>query len=183
MEFKQFILEVNKQDWVVSVQAPLKKADDIVNYVGRYTKRACISEYNIISDDNEYIKFRYKDYKHTDHSGKPQMAEITLHYRDFFARLFQHVPTKRFRMVRYYGMYSNKNINKVNNKDKTKPTKDKSDSLTWREYQIKKTGIDPLICPCCNKEMILITEHYDNRTRWVRDTYKDWIPEHWDTAV
>ena len=110
IKFKEFIKEVNKQDWVVSVQAPLKKADDIVNYVGRYTKRACISEYNIISADNELIRFRYKDYKHTDHSGKAQMAEITLHYSDFFARLFQHVPTKGFRMVRYYGMYSNKNI-------------------------------------------------------------------------
>ena len=182
IEFKQFILEVNQQDWIVSVQAPLKKADDIVNYVGRYTKRACISEYNIISADNEQIRFKYKDYKHTDHSGKPEMAEISLHYRDFFARLFQHVPTKRFRVVRYYGMYSNKNISKIKN-TKEKAAKVKSESLTWREYQINKTGVDPLICPCCNKEMILINEHYDNRTRWVREIHNDLIPEHWDTAI
>jgi hypothetical protein len=182
IEFKQFISEVNKQDWVVSVQAPLKKADDIVNYVGRYTKRACISEYNIISADNDEIKFRHKDYKHTDHSGKPQMAQTTLHYRDFLARLFQHVPSKGFRMVRYYGMYSNRKISQ----DKVveeKKSKDKATVLNWRDYQILKTGIDPLVCPCCNKEMILVNEHYDNRTRWVRDIHKDWIPEHWSAAV
>jgi hypothetical protein len=182
IEFKQFILDINKQDWVVSVQAPLKKADDIVNYVGRYTKRACISEYNILSADNEQISFRYKDYKHVDHSGKPQKAEISLHYRDFFARLFQHVPTKGFRMVRYYGIYSNKNISQ-NKLTETDTNKTKAEPENWRAYQILKTGIDPLVCPCCNKEMVLINEHYDNRTRWVRDLHKDWVSEHWETTT
>jgi hypothetical protein len=182
IKLKTFIKEVNEQDWVVSVQAPLNRADDIVNYVGRYTKRACISEYNIISADNGDIRFRYKDYKHVDHAGKPTKSEMTLNYHDFFGRLFEHVPSKGFRMVRYYGMYSNRKISKQTQETDKQETKDKIPD-NWRDYQILKTGKDPLICPCCNKEMILINEYYDNRTRWVRELHKDLIPEHWNTAV
>lgn len=182
VDLKVFIKEVNLQAWVVSVQAPLKKADDIVNYVGRYTKRACISEYNIISADDGKIRFKYKDYKHVDHSGRPNKAELTLNYRDFFGRLFEHVPSKGFRMVRYYGMYSNRKICKQTQETDKQDTKDKTPD-NWRDLQILKTGTDPLMCPCCNKEMMLVDQYYDNRTRWVRTQHKDQVPEHWPIAV
>jgi len=34
--------------------------------------------------------------------------ELSLHYRDFFPLLLQHVPLPYFRIVRYYGLYSNR---------------------------------------------------------------------------
>lgn len=167
ISLKKFVKDINKQDWVVSVQAPLKKADDIVNYVGRYTKRACISEYNILSADKGEICYKYKDYKRVNHRGKAELSELTLSYQDFFARLFEHVPSKGFRMVRYYGMYSTRKIKKQQSINKSKVKQEKIPE-SWRDIQIHKTGKDPLICPCCNKEMIKAYEHYDNRTRWVR---------------
>lgn len=181
MTFKQFIKQINYQDWVVSVQPPLKKADDIVNYVGRYTKRACISEYNILSADKGLIRIRYKDYKNTAPSGKPAKSELTLEYQDFFGRLFEHVPSKGFRMVRYYGMYSSKLIGQipVENHAHRKP----SSKVNWRQYQINKTGIDPFICPCCGKQMRLVQHYYDRRNRWQRVMMKDKIPDHWPIAV
>ncbi len=181
IELKSFIKEVNEQDWVVKVRPPLRKAEDIINYVGRYTKRACISEYNILSDKDGIIKIRHKDYKNVDSTGKPDMKELELGYRDFFGRLFEHVPGKGFRMVRYYGMYSSKWINKVPRKPRDKQVIDKKQD--WRQYQIDKTGKDPLLCPRCKKEMILIQEYYDNRTRWIRKIKKDKIPDHWPIAV
>jgi hypothetical protein len=179
--FKQFIKQVNQQDWVVSIQPPLKKADDIVNYVGRYTKRACISEYNILSADDGIITIRHKDYKHTNASGKPSKSELALGYRDFFGRLFEHVPSKGFRMVRYYGMYSSRIIGQQKQVKGHKTSQ--IEKPGWREYQIHKTGIDPLICPCCKKEMMLIQEYYDRRTRWQRAQRKDKIPHCWAVAV
>lgn len=175
--FKKFIKQVNQQDWIVKVQPPLKDAEDIINYVGRYTKRACISEHNILSDKEGIIKIRYKDYKDLDSEDKPRMKEISLGYRDFFGRLFEHVPSKGFRMVRYYGMYSSRWINKIPGKSKSK-TKE-----YWRDYQIIKTGKDPLLCPCCNTEMILVEEYYDHRSRWIRKEKKDKIPDYWPVAV
>ena len=181
VSFKHFIKQVNSQDWIVSIQPPLKKADDIVNYVGRYTKRACISEYNLLSADNDVIRFRYKDYKNSDPHGKPAKTEIALGYRDFFGRLFEHVPSKGFRMVRYYGIYSNRMIGLLNlGKNSQNKLTHKPD---WREYQIQKTGKDPLICPCCGTEMRLVQEYYDRRTRWHRILRKDKIPDYWPMAV
>ena len=78
-------------------------------------------------------------------------------------------------------MYSNRWINKVPRKSKTKTGKTKNKN--WREYQINKTGKDPLLCPCCSKEMILVGEYYDNRTRWVRTEKKDEMPDYWPIAV
>jgi len=165
--FKKFIKEVNNQDWVVSVQAPLKKADDIVNYVGRYTKRACISEYNIKDSSNGSIRFAYKDYKHTNHKGKAKMSEMTLGFNDFFGRLFEHVPSKGFRMVRYYGIYSTRKIKELH---KSRHKAGGVIASNWRELQIQKKGKDPLICECCNKEMTMVYVHYNlkHRPRWVQ---------------
>lgn len=180
IEFKEFIRSLNEKHWVVSIQKPLKKADDIVNYVGRYTKRACISEHNIVSADSGDICFKYKDYKNSDHKGKPEMSTITLSYRDFFGRLFEHVPSKGFRMVRYYGMYSNRKI-RLREEDKVKRS-DISQPLSWRDYQKQKTGIDPLICQCCGKEMLFVEEYYDVRHRLERIRQKDKIPDYWKEA-
>ena len=77
-------------------------------YVGRYSKRACLSEYKITAMDGENISFRYRDYKNSPDRRNPVEKELTLHYREFFPRLLQHVPLRYFRIVRYYGFYSNK---------------------------------------------------------------------------
>lgn len=182
IDFKKFIKEINKQDWVVSVQAPLKKADDIINYVGRYTKRACISEYNIKEVSNKAIRFAYKDYKQVDHKGKAKMSEMTLNFHDFFGRLFEHVPTKGFRMVRYYGIYSNRNIRELPKRDSRRKNKIADN---WRDLQIQKTGKDPLICPCCEKEMVIAYVHYDlkNRPRWVHHRQPSKLPNAKPLAV
>ena len=77
-------------------------------YIGRYSKRACLSEYKITQMEGEYISFRYKDYKNLNIKRKAIERELRLHYSDFFPRLLQHVPLPYFRIVRYYGLYSNK---------------------------------------------------------------------------
>ena len=183
IQLKSFILELNDKAWVVSIQGALSNAESIVKYVGRYSKRACISEHNILSAENGEIRFRYKNYKDTDHKGKPAIAELTLSVEDFFGRLFEHVPSKGFRVVRYYGMYSNRRIGKGYQTEEQKRKQADKQKETWREMQKRITGVDPLICPCCKKEMVKVEEYYDNRTRWVRMKTKDKVPDHWPIAV
>ena len=176
-EFKSFIKTINSQKWIVNVQPPLKKPHHIVNYVGRYTKRACISEYNIISADNDFISFRHKDYKQTDKKGKPKLVVTSLRFDVFLARLFQHVPSKGFRAVRYYGMYTNVKFATLKEILNRTPTpKNKKD---WRTYQINKTGIDPLMCPCCKLEMEHRLQYYDQRPRNLRWKIPCPVPDHW----
>ena len=109
MEFMGFIKKVaNKKDWIVHLEPPIQMPEQVIQYVGRYSKRACLSEYKITAMDGENISFRYRDYKNSPDRRNPVEKELTLHYREFFPRLLQHVPLRYFRIVRYYGFYSNK---------------------------------------------------------------------------
>ena len=42
----------------------------VIRYIGRYSKRACLSEYKITQMEGEYISFRYKEYKKLDLNKK-----------------------------------------------------------------------------------------------------------------
>lgn len=109
MEFMSFIKHVvNKKQWIVHLEPPLEMPEQVIQYIGRYSKRACLSEYKITAMEDENITFRYRDYQNSPDRRNPLEKELTLHYREFFPRLMQHVPLHYFRIVRYYGFYSNK---------------------------------------------------------------------------
>lgn len=107
MSMLTFVKQINKQDWQLHLEPAMQTPSEVIRYIGRYSKRACISEYKITSMEGEHISFQYKDYRDRDAEGKPKTKELTLHYRKFFPRLLQHVPPPYFRLVRYYGLYSN----------------------------------------------------------------------------
>jgi hypothetical protein len=106
--FLSFLKKLNATDWVVSVQPSLADRKQIVGYVGRYTKRACLSESRINSIRAGMVSFSYKDYKNSLPGKKPKQGSMCLPYAAFLDRLLQHVPQKGYRMVRYYGCYANR---------------------------------------------------------------------------
>lgn len=106
--FLKFIKSINSKHWVLHLEPPMEIPTAVIRYIGRYSKRACLSEYKITSMEGENIKFRYKDYADKDFNGQPKEKELELSYYDFIPRLLQHVPLPYFRIVRYYGLYSNK---------------------------------------------------------------------------
>jgi hypothetical protein len=106
--FLKFIKSINNKNWILHLEPPMEIPSTVVRYIGRYSKRACLSEYKITSIEGKNIRFSYKDYKDKDYHGKAKIKELELSYEDFFPRLLQHVPLPQFRLVRYYGLYSNK---------------------------------------------------------------------------
>ena len=106
IDFMRFIKRVNDKQWRIHFEPAIKIPSEVIRYIGRYSKRACISEHKITNIDREYITFKHKDNKDLDHNGKPIVKELTLHYNEFFPRLLQHVPLPYFRLVRYYGAYA-----------------------------------------------------------------------------
>jgi hypothetical protein len=149
-EFMRLVKILHSVTWVVSVQPPLSNPEKIVRYVGRYTRRACLSEYRIINFAEGVIIFECQDYT-TAEDGKPGCKTVSLRYPEFFDRLFQHVPLPGFRMVRYYGLYAHFKDLPALPKDEPPAMPEK---LTWRELQIEKTGEDPLVCPTCHCELV-----------------------------
>ena len=145
IEFKRFIKRVNGKNWIIHFEDPMETPADVIRYIGRYSKRACLGERKITRMENELIAFKYKDNKNKDIKGKPIERELVLNYRDFFALLLQHVPLPSFRLVRYYGIYSNRG-------HLPKELFSGSDdvAINWRELQQSETGKDPLLCKKCN---------------------------------
>ncbi len=174
---KSLFSRVNKGKWIVSIQEGLSDASSIVKYVGRYTKRACISEYKLLSYSNEQVRFLYNDYKNSKRGEKPKVSEISLHYVEFFDRLLEHLPEKSFRMVRYYGIYSTARINKIP-KSYLRKAEDNSnllaeieseisnlegDFIEFRSMMLRLTGKDPLKCVYCDLPYKLFGLRYYNR--------------------
>lgn len=142
ISFMRFIRQINKKNWMLHLEPAMEVPSMVVRYIGRYSKRACLSEYKITKMKGEHIGFRYKDYKNLDIEGKPLEKELVMHYRDFFPRLLQHVPLPYFRIVRYYGAYSNR----------TDVPEDYLYKETTQEYEQDNNNESALYCEHCKKE-------------------------------
>lgn len=149
-----------KQQWIVNIEPALKDKLQVIGYVGRYTKRACISEYRISGIEGGKIKFKYNDYANSKRGEKPKESLKEMGYVEFLDNLLQHVPEKGYRMVRYSGMYNSHYMRKKKQEGPLKALElEDLESTEWSEYsnyrklcQSKGDG-DPLVCPKCEKEM------------------------------
>ena len=167
--FMNFIKYINKKDWRLHLEPGIDLPEKVIRYIGRYSKRACLSEYKITSIDGEYISFKYKDYKDLGDNKKPKEKILKMHYRDFFPELLQHVPQAYFRIVRYYGVYSNHG--KI---PEEYLSKSQERVIEISEEELQKR--DPLYCDCCHQKKVYITTIFDRRLRKERiDKYKTGI--------
>lgn len=155
IEFMQFLKKINDKSWCIHLEPPMEVPTQVIRYIGRYSKRACLSEHKISNIEGEFISFRYKDYKDLDADNKPKVKELTLNYREFFPRLLQHVPLPYFRIVRYYGAYANKS--KIHPDHRyVGSTQEKNNIEKWGDLQEKITGDNPLFCEHCQKEKVYV---------------------------
>ena len=146
----QFLKRINQKNWIIHIEPAMENPEAVIRYIGRYSKRACLSEYKITLIEGEYLTFRYKNYKRLDINQKPIEEELKLHYSEFFPRLLQHVPLPYFKIVRYYGVYSNKGHlpNEYLYKDTIPANIEVED---WGMLQKEKTGKNPKVCEVCNR--------------------------------
>ena len=66
IEFLRFLKQINEKNWIIHFEDPMETPSEVIRYIGRYSKRACLSEYKITRMEEEIIGFRYKDYKNKD---------------------------------------------------------------------------------------------------------------------
>lgn len=150
----RFLKRINNKNWIIHLEPPMSCPAAVIRYIGRYSKRACISEYKITDIDGEYISFRHKDYKTIDKDKKPVEKILRLHYTEFFPRLLQHVPLRYFRLVRYYGAYSTKRelpISYLNQQG-------------FPEEQVREWE-NPFECTFCQKQRVYQFSIIDKRSR------------------
>jgi len=160
-QFVSWLYKVNQDQWVVSIQDALENPSHIVSYVGRYTKRTCLSEYKIL-EGGEVIKFEYKDYKNTPRGEQPRIGVRTMKPVPFLDELLQHVPTKGYQMVRYYGTYSSIHLNNIPQSLLAQVKEEEiefEEGCDWGEFEVYRKSLilsgrpDPLYCIDCDQSL------------------------------
>ena len=86
--------------WVVHVDLPLHGKDVVLTYLARYVHRGPMSESRLLSMDDKFVTFKYRDRERKD------WKVMTLKGREFLRRYLQHVLPKGFHRVRYYGFWA-----------------------------------------------------------------------------
>ena len=163
---KQKFYEVNDNGFYVYAKKREDDNDDnveeCVKYIARYTSRPAMAESRIIKyeDDKKMIRWWYN--RHEDE----KYIEVYEPVQNFIINVIKHCPNENFKMVRYYGFYSNKNrdlLEKVyelygrkikhrkhikNLKERKKEIKNKLNQLKFRTHMIQSFGRDPILCKC-----------------------------------
>lgn len=103
-ELNKFLEPLYKKSWVTYIEPPKGKAENVVEYVGRYAFRVAISNERIVDVSDDNITFEYKDYK--DNGTTKQM---TITCEEFIRRFLFHILPDRFTKIRHYGLLSNRN--------------------------------------------------------------------------
>jgi len=175
-ELRSWFIKMSDKHWVVSIQDALEDVEQIVKYVGRYTKRACVSEYKIENIDDRHVYLKYNDYKNTPRGGKPKEATKRFTKTEFLDTLLQHVPTKRYRAVRYYGQYCSHYLNKIPVDQKLSvqlKMKDIvfDDNYDWGMFEAYRKNLlklgkeDPMVCLHCQRDYILYGVFYEDEKK------------------
>ncbi len=170
-DFNTYIQSIKTDQWIVNVDKPIHGVERIVAYVGRYTKKSCISERRLLKVGDDGIRLSYKDYKNTPKGEKPKQGVIHLSVVEFLDRLLEHLPLKGFKVVRYYGLFSSGNIDKIDRRYLIKEVSIEAydeeelegrdiSECGYRHYRrqvYEQTGVDPLYCYQCHQDMELVS--------------------------
>jgi len=160
ISFMRFLTRINKKQWRIHLEPAMRIPKEVIRYIGRYSKRACISEHKITNINGEYISFKYKDNKNLDYNGKPMVKELTLHFTEFFPRILQHVPIPYFRLVRYYGAYAARTKAMIKQKYPLYLEKTEQEN---NEDQVYEMPVNPKYCTTCNKTKKYLYSTFRNR--------------------
>ncbi len=125
-------------------------------YITRYVKYLVISDSRIIEYNGSTVKFWY------DHPSTKERKIKVMDLWEFIRAVLSHLPEKNFRAVVYYGLYSPNYTQKTIFQIIFTSQGNIADPLTpgWRENTYLNTGRDPIYCPLCGREMVLVSASY-----------------------
>ena len=105
--FQELLDTCYTMEWIPYCKKTFNGAQSVINYLGKYTHRIAISNYRIISMDEQTVTFSVKDYH-----NEGRWKNLTLSGIEFIRRFLMHVPPKRFVRIRHYGLLCSRTKNK-----------------------------------------------------------------------
>jgi hypothetical protein len=147
MKWQALLDTLYSKDWYVYCKSPFKTTFSVLQYLGRYTHRIAISNHRIISVQNGFVSFKWRDYKD---NSKEKLMKLSA--SEFMRRFLLHILPTGFTKIRHYGFLSSAAKKKkltlckrlLGMKLRLKPEK-----LSAIELMKKLTGRDITICQHC----------------------------------
>lgn len=134
--------------------------EECVQYITRYTSRPIMAESRIVNYDDDKKMIHWFYHRHEDN----KRVDVTESVYSFLNKVLMHCPEKNFKMVRYFGFYSNKSIKTYNRmaellshkqkrveelkNDRRVMIEKRQKELHFRYNMIKSFQRDPLLCEC-----------------------------------
>ena len=149
----QYLAPLRHAKWVVYAKRPFGGAQQVLNYLGRYTHRVAIANGRLVDCDNGAVRFWWKDYRANNKS-----KAMTLDADEFIRRFLLHVLPKGFRRIRHFGFLANAcRASKLAHIRAALDTPEPSSSdepVDYRERYAMLTGQRIDLCLCCGGRMI-----------------------------
>ena len=149
----QFIRGLKANDWVVYAKEPFAGAEQVIEYLGRYTHKVAIGNHRLLEVNEKGVSFRWRDYR--DNREKV----MTLDGPEFLRRFSQHILPLRFVRIRHYGFLSTARRGVLRELQlalgvRVQFVKEKKH---WKELCREHLNYNPDICPRCgNGHMVTI---------------------------
>lgn len=149
IRWNELIAELKQTDWVVYPKPAPAGPENALDYLGRYTHKAAISDHRIKAFKDDTVTYSWRDRQDNNLEKLDRLAVV-----EFTKRFCYHILPPGFRKIRYYGWLSAA-------KRKTAlpairaalhaavPEPEPPQSLAERILQ--RTGIDITLCPHCGK--------------------------------
>lgn len=138
-----------QQGFYVYAKPRVKNGQGIGRYIGRYIRHPAIADTRIIGYDGQEVTFYYKVRR----EGKVWRQKKRLPVLEFIHSVVRHIPTKHFKLVRYYGLYAPRTAEKVGDILARIGTMmgQAVGRLSWRARIRQDFHRDPLCCPRCGE--------------------------------
>jgi hypothetical protein len=155
---------IYKTSWNVFAKPALNNAENVIEYLGRYTHRVAISNARILEIADDKVHFVWKDYKQ---NGRTKVMKIKA--VEFINRFMLHILPCGFYKIRYYGIFANTHCNDVLDTYLSMDYKEMElssmEGKNWQELVRDVLGYDPFRCKKCKKGMMLMHERIDAKPR------------------
>lgn len=155
---------IYKTSWNVFAKPALKNAENVIEYLGRYTHRVAISNARILQIKDNKVHFVWKDYKQ---HGRTKVMKLEA--EEFINRFMLHILPCGFYKIRYYGIFANTICNEM--LDSYLTLEDKEMELSsmvgrsWQELIREVLGYDPFLCKRCGKGRLFLHDRIEAKPR------------------
>jgi hypothetical protein len=102
-QYNQLKIRLYEKQWIVDVRDPVRRPEQVLQYLARYTHRVAIANSRIKSLKDGRVTFMFKNRK------KNRIEPITITAVEFIRKFLLHSLPRGFVRIRHYGFLANRN--------------------------------------------------------------------------